>query len=200
MDPQKAKMLMLNCYFKVNALSFNSSSSLPSMLGPKFSEAQSQSWMAEYIYAQTRSNPNWIFYTSIFSSILWRLRWFRLLWCSPLGKMGSSAQCNNYRNGGFSVQKGKMVDFQHDAARALDWCSSHSCIIMLKTETKDPRSLVWLEMFSNTWWALKPNPIKSSQKNNLINLKLTVNYWIIPQTIKNILILYKNNMFNYLLW
>ena len=43
---------------------------------------------------------------------------------------------------GFSVQKGKMVDFQHDAARALDWCSSHSCIIMLKTETKDPRSLV----------------------------------------------------------
>ena len=45
-------------------------------------------------------------------------------------------------NFGFSVQKGKMVDFQHDAARALDWCSSHSCIIMLKTETKDPRSLV----------------------------------------------------------
>ena len=47
--------------------------------------------------------------------------------------------------------------------------------------------------------SIETEPNKILTKNNLINLKLTVNYWIIPQTIKNILILYKNNMFNYLL-
>ena len=47
--------------------------------------------------------------------------------------------------------------------------------------------------------SIETEPNKIFTNNNLINLKLTVNYWIIPQTIKNILILYKNNMFNYLL-